>query len=158
MQVFAPLLKEKADNASATLLMLFLNAAAETAEKNFESVEWDTDTELSMKRLIKYMPLDHTLLGQIRSGEDLGRHPTFVVRTGCHSMLRNLGHWFDLFLQDNKVSEFAQSCKLKIKSAHTIVQPWPYTWHAGTTKEEFDILRASDTTGYERYLEFERAE
>lgn len=156
IQVFAPLLKHRSDNPKATLLMLFLNAAAETENANKSSAKWKSGLELASRRLNKYMPLDRAKVGHMQNAGDFGRHPDFVRRNGCHDMLKDWEQWFDMFMRDSEMVDFANMCGLKIRSKHAIVEPWPCKVRVRTTQKEFDVLRASGTTGYERYMEFER--
>jgi hypothetical protein len=45
---------------------------------------------------------------------------------------------------------------MKVKEKHTIVEPWPLRVTEKTTKEEFEMIRATTHTGHERYMEFEK--
>lgn len=61
-------------------------------------------------------------------------------------------------MRETYIPELAQLCGLAIKEKHTIVQPWSYLVRPTTTKQEFEILMASETSGHERYIEFRRVE
>ncbi|KAF2129720.1 hypothetical protein P153DRAFT_430843 [Dothidotthia symphoricarpi CBS 119687] len=158
LETFSDLLKPKSQNPKATLLMLFLNAAAETEYNNRSPGSVKADMATAMMRLEKYMPLDRSRLAQIRNADDLGKHPHFVRRSACYDMFKNWEKYFDLFLYQNSIDMHARSCGLQLKDKHTIVEPWPYKVGPRTTQKEFDILRASSTVGYERYVEFEKTD
>lgn len=153
---FSPLLKPMSENPKATLLMLFMNAAVETESNNKELKKWESDLSIAKTRVNDYMKLDRTRLSNISSLEDLARHPYTVIRSGCYDMFKDWEYWFDMFLKNGQLAEFAQLFGLKIKEEHTIVEPWPYQVNACTSKEQFDIMRASAQTGYERYMELQR--
>jgi hypothetical protein len=73
-------------------------------------------------------------------------------------MFKPWDRYFDMFMDETKITQLATLYGMAIKKKHTIVQPWPYKIRNSTTKREFDVLRASSTTGFERYMEFQRLE
>jgi len=159
-QVFSPLLKPKAVNPYATLLMLFLNAAAETEHmsKTSDLKTFKSNHEAAMRRLTKYMPLDKAFMAKIRNADDLGRKPEFLARTGCTDFFKDWDSYFNTFMKDAKLPEFAKICGLVMKKNHTLVERWPFRLGARATQADFELLRPSGFSGYERYMEFERAE
>jgi hypothetical protein len=80
------------------------------------------------------------------------------MRTACYDMFKPWDKYFEMFMDEAKITQFATLYGMAIKKKHTIVQPWPYKIRNRTTKKEFDVLRASSTTGFERYMEFQGLE
>ncbi|KAF1946434.1 hypothetical protein EJ02DRAFT_418542 [Clathrospora elynae] len=160
LQIFSSLLKSRSANPKATLLVLFMNAAPETEHEhiNKSPAKMRASMELDRKRLEGYMPIDKAIFATICNANDLGRHPDFVRRSGCNEMLKNWDQWFETFKYETGFVQVAASCGLKTKGENTIIEAWPYTVRPETTKKELDVLRASGTTGYERYLELVKAE
>ncbi|KAJ4365875.1 hypothetical protein N0V83_008497 [Neocucurbitaria cava] len=156
---FSRLLKPRSENPHATLLMLFLNAAAAT-EYVHNSDSNAQETEVAMDRLAHYMPYDEaSLLNAVLHTSRTGvEHPILVHRASCAAKLKDWVNYFDIFIRETNIPEFAQLCGLVIKEEHTIVQPWPYLVRLTTTRQEFEILMASERSGHERYIEFRRVE
>ena len=103
--------------------MLYINAAVETEHRNEGSEKWKSDLSSVRGRFDKYMPLDRTRLGNISGPEELGRHPDIVIWEGFYDLLEDWEYWFNMFLKDNELTEFAQLCNLKIKKENTIAEP-----------------------------------
>ena len=156
IRIFSPLLKQPSENPKAALLMLFLNAAAETCYNNQATAKWRSESENIVRIANERMPLDRTALGQIMDKDSLSKLPDFVRQASCHDMFRDWPHWFEVFIKDRELVAFAHEYGLKIRSKHGITEPWPCKVGRQTSKKEFDILRASGLTGYEQYVEFER--
>lgn len=108
-----------------------------------------------MGRLMEFMPFDPSML--LRVSASGGQDPDFILRHCAQEMLKDWGMWFDEFLKSSQLIDYAKLVGLKVKSKHTIVEPWPCQITAQTTKKEFDVLLASGLTGHERYMEFERS-
>lgn len=137
--------------------MLFINAAAET--DHTANPQGDVQSLVSaMKRIEKYMPIDKSRLNITSAGMNKGAHPELIVRTTCYDMFKPWDQHFNIFMEEAKITASATLYGMAIKKKHTIVQPWPYKIDNRTTKKEFDILRASGTTGFERYMEVQRLE
>ncbi|KAF2026715.1 hypothetical protein EK21DRAFT_103059 [Setomelanomma holmii] len=158
LQVFSKLLKPKSENPRATPLMIFLNAVAETehAMQKTDMKTFHNGLQLAMRRLMKLMPMDQARFAGIKSTDELGRNPHFVRRSGRHDLLKNWDVYFDIFMQDAMLEEFAKLCELKIKKKHSLTEPWPFKVSARATTAEFEVLCASGFSGYERYMEFEQ--
>lgn len=112
----------------------------------------------AMKRLENYIPFDKSRMNLTRSGTNTRAHPDLILRTACYDMFKPWDKYFDMFMDEAKIIQFATLCGTAIKEKHTIVQPWPYKIQNRTTKKEFDVLRAGCTTGFERYMEFQKLE
>lgn len=137
--------------------MLFINAAIET--DHIANPQGDVQSMVSaMKRLEKYIPIDKSRMNLTRGGMNTSAHPDLISRTACYDMFKPWDKYFDMFMDEAKITQFATLYGMVIKKKHTIVQPWPYKVRNQTTKKEFDVLRASSTTGFERYMEFQRLE
>lgn len=65
---------------------------------------------------------------------------------------------FDGFFKEKGLRRAAELSNLQVKTKHTIIEPWPYTVGLYTPREEFEVMRASQNTGKECYVEFERIE
>jgi hypothetical protein len=95
----------------------------------------------------------------------LGRHHTqkpsmadFSAVTDATNMFGDFDGVFDMFLHSGNVAFLAQEHGLKMKTKHSIVRPWPLRVTDASTKEEFDVARASRNVGFERYVEIDRSE
>jgi hypothetical protein len=155
LQLFSQLLKPSSQNPKATLLMLFINAAAET-DHHVNPGGDVKSMKSAMERLNEYLPLDKSQMSRIKAGMNTRAHPDVILRTACCDMFKPWDKHFDMFMEREKITEVATLYGMAMKKKHTIVQPWPYKIQKGTTKKEFDILLASCTTGFERYMEFQR--
>ncbi|RYN61655.1 hypothetical protein AA0119_g12851 [Alternaria tenuissima] len=157
IEVFSQLLKSAAQNPKATLLMLFINAAVET--DHAVNPQGDVLSVVSaMKRLDKYMPVGKPRATLPRGMLGTNAHPELILRTACYNLFKPWDKYFDMFMDEARITQFAALCGMAIKKEHTIVQPWPYKIRNCTTKKEFDILRAGSLTGFERYMEFQKFE
>jgi hypothetical protein len=134
--------------------MLFINAAAETGH-DANPLGEERLMKSAMERLKEYLPVDISQMSRIMGRMNSHAHPDLVMRIACCEFFKPWDTYFDMFMKEEKISQSATLCGMAIKK-HTIVQPWPYKIRKGTTKKEFDILRASCTTGFERYMEFQR--
>lgn len=70
-------------------------------------------------------------------------------------LFRDFDKLFDRFKLDCRLSEISNATNLKMKSKHTIVEPWPLRIKENATQYEFDVLLASGHIGSERYVEWE---
>lgn len=137
--------------------MLFINAAVET--DHAVNSQGDVLSVVSaMKRLDKYMPVGKPRATLPRGMLGTNAHPELILRTACYNMFKPWDKYFDMFMDEARITQFAALCGMAIKKEHTIVQPWPYKIRNCTTKKEFDILRAGSLTGFERYMEFQKFE
>ncbi|KAF5854000.1 hypothetical protein GGP41_006766 [Bipolaris sorokiniana] len=157
LQIFSRLLKPTSQNPKATLLMLFINAAVEIDHE--ANPQGDIQSLVpAMERLKKYIPFDKSRVNMNRAGMNPGPHPDLILRITCSDMFKPWDKHFDVFMDECRITQFATLCGMAIKEKHTIVQPWPYRVENQTTKKDFDVLRASSTTGFERYMEFQKLE
>ncbi|KAI8935049.1 hypothetical protein NX059_008713 [Plenodomus lindquistii] len=155
LRVFSQLLKSTSQNPKATLLMLFINAAMET--DNIANPQGDIHSMISaMKRLETYIPFDKPRTDSSRGKTNTSAHPDLILRTACCDMFKPWDKYFDMFMDETNIVQIAAVYGMAIKEKHTIVKPWPYKVRNGTTKREFDVLRASGNTGFERYMEFQK--
>ncbi|KAJ4365373.1 hypothetical protein N0V95_000520 [Ascochyta clinopodiicola] len=124
LQVFAQLLKSNSQNPKATLLMLFINAAMET--DHIANPQGDVSSLVSaMKSLEKYITIDKSRMSLTRSGMTTKAHPDLILRTACYDMFKPWDKYFDMFMDEAEITQFAELCGVVIKKKHTIVQPWP---------------------------------
>jgi hypothetical protein len=135
--------------------MLFINAAAETGHdaNPLGDAQW---MKSAMERLNEYLPIDKSHMSRIMGRGNTHAHPDLIMRIACYEILKPWETYFDMFMKEEKITHLATQYGMAIKKKHTIVQPWPYKIRRGATKKEFDIQRASCTTGFERYMEFQR--
>jgi hypothetical protein len=145
LQIFGPLLKIKAKNPSATLLMLFLNAAEE------DSRVMDFRVAISgISDIGKYLPVNREML------QDRNRTKAdFLKLFGALRLFRDFDKLFDGFMTDYRFEEIGKVGGVKMKLRNTIVEPWPLRLKPNATKEEFDTVLASGHAGSERYVEWE---
>lgn len=145
LAAFSPLLKRKTENTSATIIAHFLNAVHEV----YTPQDFQRST---VERLRSYIPITREMV-QDRSRSS----PEFVKFMTAQVLFRDFDELFDRFIQDDCLGEISDATNLKIKSKHTIVQPWPLRIKENATQYEFDVLLASGHIGSERYVEWESA-
>ena len=158
LSLFTPLLKPPSANSHATLLLLFINAAAEQHHLSEGNPAWVSDLKRAMSRLTKYIPLDRSMLTRIQMTGKASQDPEFIRWNCCQDMLRDWEMWFGTFLKESKLDARANEVGARIKGKHTIVGAWPSKVGARTTKGEFEILCAGQLTGFERYVEIQRCD
>jgi hypothetical protein len=160
LQVFSPLLKPKSINPHATLLMLFLNAAAETEMfiRSPTNKTYKAGLSAALRRQAKFMPMTKPFLNDLRGAADMARSPNFISRMSCEGLFKDWSVYFDMFMAEEKIVEFAKVCGMEVKKRHTIVEAWPCKLGDKATQADFDLLRSSSRSGSERYVEFERAQ
>ncbi|KAF1362388.1 hypothetical protein EJ07DRAFT_174795 [Lizonia empirigonia] len=149
LKVFSPLLKDKAANPKATLLMLFLNAVKEIEFNSSDAVKM-INKRSALTRVRKYLPMDTS--SSLTNIDD----PYFIRCMASFDLLTDWSTNFDVFSKKTQLATVAALCGVKMKSKNTIIEAWPYTVGPRATKKEFDILAAESTSGIERYVEFEK--
>ena len=111
-----------------------------------------------MLQLQKYLPMDSAMVALIHASRQSGEyHPELLLRTFSADLFKDWDRYFNEYVKKMRIDEAAGMCGLKIKEKHSLVQPWPYRVRATSTQNEFDVLLASGTTGWERYVELENA-
>jgi hypothetical protein len=116
------------------------------------------EMKYAMDQLQTYLPMSHAKFALIHaSRQSATYHPELMLRTACTPMFKDWDMYFDKYLEGMQIYQAAHVCGLTVKTEHTVVQPWPTRVRSTSTKEEFDVLRASGTSGYERYMEFGKA-
>ncbi|KAF2026004.1 hypothetical protein EK21DRAFT_75066 [Setomelanomma holmii] len=156
LQLFSQLLKPNSENPHATLLMLFLNAAKEE-----EHILQSSDTKIgqanllaAMQHLVKYMPMEQARAAKLRNSDERQRSPDFISLISCCDHFKDWDFHFGKFLDEAKLAEFAEIYGLAMKETQTLVKHSPCSLRVNATQEEFDILRSSYLSGWERYVEF----
>ncbi|KAF1998521.1 hypothetical protein P154DRAFT_495217 [Amniculicola lignicola CBS 123094] len=158
LSTFAPLLQPKAQNPKATLLMLFLNATGEK-ENQLGNLYGTADLPRRMKRLLDLIGPDTDIMTRIAMGDETVKNdPEFLRRSNLHNMFANFDELFDLFSKDVRMNDLAKANRVKTKRQHSLIEKWPYRVTKSTSRNCFDIMCASSLSGWERYVEFERAE
>ncbi|KAL9041133.1 MAG: hypothetical protein Q9214_004213 [Letrouitia sp. 1 TL-2023] len=145
LATFSPLLKRKTENPSATIIAYFLNAVHEV----YTPQDYRHST---VERLRSYIPITQEMAQGRRSFS-----PEFVKFATASVLFRDFDELFDRFKRDCRLGEISDATNLKIKSKHTIVQPWPFRIKENATQHEFDVLLASGHFGSERCVEWESA-
>jgi len=151
LRIFSPLLKPRSVNPRAALVMLFINAVNETMQssRNCEQTAvWHAQLKAGIRIVNDYISLP-------RKTPDAIRLHTYRM-IGCMEMFKDWEYWFKIFVKASNLVAIAKTHGLKIRNTHAIVQPWPCKADSQTTKEEFEILRASGLIGRERYVEFQK--
>ncbi|EUC29428.1 hypothetical protein COCCADRAFT_40188 [Bipolaris zeicola 26-R-13] len=155
LQLFSQLLKPTSQNPNATLLLLFINAAVEVDREAHPQGDLQSLVP-AMERLREYIPFDKSRANMNGAGMNLAAHPDLILRIACSDMFKPWHKHFDTFMDECRITQFAALCGMAVKKKHTIVQPWPYRVEDQTTQRDFDVLRASSRTGFERYVELQK--
>jgi hypothetical protein len=154
VHTFAPMLKEKANDPKASLIMLFMNA---TPEEHYSQpmILKQEALKTSMVHLNRIWPLDSAFLKLLQNYPgDFKQSAEFVARSMCNDMFLDFDKLFRSVLKETIRHAIANG--MRVKNKHTIIDKWPYRVSDTMTKKEFDALRASSLMGYERYMELER--
>ncbi|OCL12153.1 hypothetical protein AOQ84DRAFT_420874 [Glonium stellatum] len=149
LSVFGPLLKPKSQNPKATLLALFLNAVHEDGSY-YERVMAAVGAHKA--RILKYLPISPATFA---SGGPCNAE--FLRFIGASALFLDFDEPFRQFMEQCQFHEISVSNGLRMRQKNSIVRAWPLRLSKTATKEEFDILYASDHNGSERYVEWERA-
>lgn len=151
----SPLLKPKAINPKATLLMLFINAVAEVYHHNDPSGKQRLDEARPlMQKFIPVTPM--SLMSMMTGSVGAMSSPEMIRISSCYTMFGDFDKAFSTFLKDVRMSTLTRRYGMKIREKHTIAEPWPLRITEETTKEEFARKCATTHAGCERYMEFER--
>ena len=149
------MLKPKAENPYATLLMLFLNAVREVESEEAPDM-------FRINQLRQFMSnVDSSILNILRepsSMADVSRLSSVL------NMFGNFDRFFNIFLarpdpyKAGSMDTLTRAHGMKVKMQHTIIEPWPYRVTNSTTKAEFKTMLSQSTRGHERYMEFEKSD
>jgi hypothetical protein len=145
--LFVPLLKPKAQNPSATLLTLFLNATHEMSNQAYQVAS----AERSVKMTMQFLPLKPEMIrGRDRS------NPEILNFVNAQDLFMDTEPLFNRFIESARLQEIGDFLGLAMKSQHTIVAQWPMRLKKKPTQHEFEMLYWSGHLGSERYVEWYR--
>jgi hypothetical protein len=117
------------------------------------------EMKYAMDQLQTYLPMSREKFSRIQASKQPAiYHPDLMLLTATTPMFKDWDMYFDKYVEGMQIHQAAHMCGLKIKKKHTIIEPWPTRVCPTSAKLEFDVLRASGTSGYERYMELDRAE
>ncbi|KAF2730472.1 hypothetical protein EJ04DRAFT_586287 [Polyplosphaeria fusca] len=151
---FAPLLKPASQTTKGILLMLYLNAVIEECHSRDGEVE---DLHSKTQQAMKFLKNDSPArLRKFRNSIIDTHNPEAVRMSMASAMFLDFKKDFQTFSEKVQMDQLVKKHKLKIRRKHTIVEPWPFKLSAQSTQKEFDLLSASQWSGHERYMEFER--
>ena len=149
LESFGPLLKRKNDNPHATITGLFLNAVPEVQEMQpiigpgFKS---------TMAKVEEYLPMGPPL-----SEFD----PVFLRFLAAKDRFLDFDALFSRHMTEVGFGKIANKTTMCMKEKNTVIDKWPYRLREKPRTEagrrEFENLHASDLTGGERYVEWNRA-
>lgn len=146
LSTFAPLLKRKTQNASSSLLTLFLN----TVHEVFTDAEDAASLPATLLQVQQYLKVTPDMF------QPQNKYSADVLRLlDARAVFRNYDELFDRFMRECRLDDLGTAAGLKRRSRHTIIEPWPMRLRPDATKSEFEALRASGHTGSERYVEWE---
>ncbi|KAK7755620.1 hypothetical protein SLS62_002229 [Diatrype stigma] len=156
LKIFAPLLQISSINRHATLVTLFLNAVAQMriwAESTpiFVDCPIRENPSEQIRKVLQYMP-------------ELGRQvlhpydPTAIKLFAGLGLVHDMEKHFNCYMDLQEFADAALGAGVQMKSAHTIIDPWPMKVSGGRptskAKEEFARLLSSGHTGQERFVEW----
>ena len=150
LTTLGPWLKPADINPHATLLALFLNAVPES------TTELDTIKNAAVARapVLKFLP------GPERSPSSF--HPKFIKYMCALELYNDFEGIFQRYMKDVDFKKCGKAAGMKMREKNTIVEPWPLRLDPKDIGEEgkrkFELLLASGHTGYERYVEWVRAD
>lgn len=167
LATFSSMLKAKSENPKATLLMLFLNAVREEESESRDSLD-PTAMAHRGRQIKRYLDIKQPIIDAAMgkggmSAMQYMTSPDFTLVTDSLNLCGDFDAYFKRFLKSadphkgTSMYDLARQHGMRIKSKHTIIEPWPYRLTEKTTKEEFKVLLSESTCGHERYMEFERA-
>ena len=165
LATFSSMLKAKPENPKATLLMLFLNVVREEESESSPDLTAMAHRGRQIKRYldIKQPIIDAAMGKGGMSAMQYMTSPDFILVTDSLNLCGDFDAYFKRFLKSadphkgTSMYDLAHQHGMRIKSKHTIIEPWPYRLTEKTTKEEFKVLLSESTCGHERYMEFEKA-
>lgn len=166
LATFSSMLKPKSKNPKATLVMLFINAVREEEIYSRDNFNILAMTQLG-RQVKKYLDIKQPIIDAAVGKGGMGAFqymtlPEFVLATNALSLFDDFDLYFNKFLKnaDRRIGtsmyDLTRQYGMRIKSKHTVVEPWPFRITEKTTKEEFKLLLAENTCGHERYLELEK--
>ncbi|KAI1122573.1 hypothetical protein F5Y10DRAFT_287042 [Nemania abortiva] len=156
LKTFRGLLQPLSINSHATLITLFLNAVADVmsivhSAPAFVAASFIADKRKCMRKLFQYIP-------ELRQRRVHPYHPSFIKATCALSLVHDTDMYFDYYMYGGGFERSGLGIGLRMKSAHTIVDPWPWRMPDGRptqeTREEFALLLSSSHTGQERFVEW----
>jgi hypothetical protein len=161
------MLKAKSENPKATLLMLFLNAVREEDSKSRDNLDLTAMAHRG-HQIKRYFDIKQPIIDAAmgKGGMSAMQYMTsadFILVTDSLNLCGDFDAHFKSFLKSadphkgTSMYDLARQHGMRIKSKHTIIEPWPYRLTEKMTKEEFKVLLSESTCGHERYMEFEKA-
>jgi hypothetical protein len=155
---FGPLLQPKAHNPKVTLLLLFLNATREI-ERSFETRYEKGNIPERIKRWVDLAGVAADTTARTATGDQtMQTNPESLRRPNFDDIWDGFDAVFDLYLEDVRMDELAKANRLRMKTQHDLVAKWPYRVTQGTVRDILDALYTRSVSGWERYVELERAE
>jgi hypothetical protein len=138
--------------------MLFLNATGEK-ENELGTHYKAADLRRRMKRLDNLIGVDTDIMARIATMPETVRYdPEFLRRTNLLDMFADFDKLFDTYLKDIRMDELTKENRIKTKRQHSLVGKWPYRVTHSTSRRDFELMCTLSVSGWERYVELERAE
>jgi len=138
--------------------MLFLNAVKEI-ENVLGARYKEADLPRRIGRLTNLIGVDTDMMAQIAiENKTVTCDPEYLCRSVLPDRFADFDKFFDLFLKVVRMDELEKTNRVRTKRQHSLVEKWPYRVMNRTSKKDFEILRTQDVSGWERYVELERAE
>ncbi|KKA28146.1 hypothetical protein TD95_000989 [Thielaviopsis punctulata] len=148
-----PLLRSRTENKHATMLMLFIKAV--------EEMHWEDrhDKNVFEKEVRSMMKIVAPKTVQAAKGRMPREWNLKIYRmVDSLGLFRDRDYYFQQYMERWNFRDIAKVVEVKMKKRNTIVDEWPWRLKlASCTPEaqrEFDIARASNCSGIERYVEW----
>jgi hypothetical protein len=138
--------------------MLFLNATGEK-ENELGICYKKADLPRRMKRLQNLIGVEPDIIARIAMRDETVYYdPEFLRRSNLHDMFADFDKLFDVYLKDVRLDELAKENRVKMKTQHSLVEKWPYRVTHSTSTRDFELMCTLSVSGWERYVEWERAQ
>jgi hypothetical protein len=149
IELFGPLLRPKADNPKATLIMLFLNATIEELTEQYLN---EVVSSSSIKKAREYLQVSDAAVGRRNLIE-----AEYIRLSDACKRFADPDSLFEKYSNHKSLPELGKNIGLNIKSEHTVIAKWPMRVKYGCTQRKFNLSLWSSHFGWERYVEWCRA-
>ena len=144
LSILRPLLKSQGENIHAALITLFMNAVF-YAEKDLGNGYQQSVLPFRMKQALKYMPS--------ASRPEPGS-PWFMKYMSAQELFRDRNELFEHWMGIAGFEAVAQRTRMKMRNKNMVIPKWPHG--PIKSKQDFDLMIASNSSGVDRYVEWVR--
>ncbi|KAL4922141.1 hypothetical protein BDW62DRAFT_217950 [Aspergillus aurantiobrunneus] len=151
LNAFVPFLQHPKDNPHATLVTLFMNAIAETLDKD-KFYDLPRRSLHTTRRVLRYIPLDQPPISPY--------DPRVIKFNMGMRIASTYDTTFDQYMSDMRFHEAGAFFGAAMKDRHTIIAKWPFQLQLRPgqpgAQEKFERRMGDGMSGKERYVEWRR--